>query len=240
MCAIPLQAGSDSPLCRWCEPPHALTPSGERCLRCGEPGDQVCFACERSPIVSGRVISAGLYEGAYEPAIKTYKYQGRRRIAAVLGQRLVDRLRAEVDVSSTAGWDLVVPVPSSLRSLTTRGFHHTLLIAKLLGNAFRVPVSRWALRYRSSPSPQASLLPAARWENVHSMLTAKARIVRGKQLLLVDDVLTTGATLNAADRALLGAGALRVDAITVARSTQLTNYRLQRLADESRSKVRWD
>lgn len=202
------------------------------CTLCGEPGEEYCLACRLEPLLSGRVISAGTYEGAAERAIKAYKYLGKRRLATPLGARLVSRLQVEYD-SSCSQWDLVIPIPSSGRSLAARGFHHTMGLAKIVAGALGIPLARWSLNFNRATVAQATLLPKSRWDNLEGVLTADARRIAEKRVLLVDDVLTTGATLSEADRALAAAGAIRADAITIVRSQHCQQYRLEHLRERS-------
>lgn len=227
VCSIPLVA-PHSELCPWCELPPLRWENA--CGRCDEPGASLCAACTEAPILSGRVFTAGDYDGVGELAIKAFKYKARRRLGRVLAQRMLDRLSPH-----SKHWHLIVPIPSSPASLASRGFHHTLQLANIVGKTLRLPVARSILYFRTSPVPQASLLPDARWENIRDTLHARRRIAG--RILLIDDVLTTGATLAEAGRVLQLAGAEAVDAITLLRSTRCLNYRLARagLAPKQRS-----
>ena len=222
VCGIPLATPYDL-LCPWCALPPLQKAAG--CLRCDEPGPPLCAACVEQPIVEGRVFTAGDYDGTSGLAIKAFKYQGHRRLGRLLASRLVERISTEQNE-----WNLVVPIPSSPASLASRGFHHTLFLAKLLGRALQLPVARWILHFCTNPKPQALLPPDARWGNIDHKLRARSKLIGN--VLMVDDVLTTGATLAEASRALRAAGAGKVDAITVARSSRCLHYRLERLRNE--------
>jgi ComF family protein len=112
----------------------------------------------------------------------------------------------------------VVPVPLSRRRRRERGFNQAELIARAVAREARLPLRSRVLRKTREAPPQAGLSAAARRKNALSAYRARLpRSLRGKTLLLVDDVLTTGATAESAARALLAAGAGAVDVLTLAR-----------------------
>jgi ComF family protein len=115
-------------------------------------------------------------------------------------------------------WDALVPVPLYHRRLRTRGFNQARELANGLGRARGVPVRDCLRRDRETPS-QTGLERGARWENMLGAFAVKGRFdVAGQNLLLIDDVFTTGATTNACARALAAAGAGRLAVLTVSRS----------------------
>ena len=121
---------------------------------------------------------------------------------------------------SLAEADLIVPVPLHYFRLIKRGYNQSGWLASAVGEQAGRPVSHTDLnRVRATPS-QAGLNAKARYKNVRGAFAVSGRAakkVTGKQVVLVDDVLTTGATLKAASRALLKAGAKRVDVLVLAR-----------------------
>lgn len=115
-------------------------------------------------------------------------------------------------------WDALVPVPLYHRRLRMRGFNQARELAEGLGRTRKIPV-RDCLRRDRETSSQTGLERAARWENVQGAFTVKGRFdVTGQNLLLIDDVFTTGATTNACARALAEAGAGRLAVLTISRS----------------------
>ncbi|MEP7307184.1 MAG: phosphoribosyltransferase family protein [Acidobacteriota bacterium] len=137
------------------------------------------------------------------------KYDGRRSLAVPLGALMRDR---GADVLAGAAY--AVPVPLHRRRRRTRGFNQAADLARQL----QVPVLR-ALRRSKPTAAQASLPAARRHQNVRDafVATRRARALRGAVVVLVDDVCTTGATLEACARVLKEAGAAEVRAITAAR-----------------------
>jgi ComF family protein len=155
--------------------------------------------------------SAGRYEGTFRNVIHAFKYQNSRALAARLG-----RLMRETGGSLLEDADAVVPVPLHPWRRLRRGFNQADDLARYLGK----PVYRVLRRRRHGP-PQASLPAGRRDGNVRNAFALRRWSVtspRGKILVVVDDVMTTGATLNACSRVLLEGGARSVYALTAARA----------------------
>jgi len=133
--------------------------------------------------------------------------------------RLVEWLTEVFDLYARGGeWHALVPVPLYHRRRRERGFNQASEIARGLGAERKLPVWDCLYRYRETPS-QTGLKRTARWENMEGAFHKKPGFdVRGRNLLLIDDVFTTGATTNACAQALAQAGAGRLAVLTVARS----------------------
>jgi ComF family protein len=167
-----------------------------------------CAECrlKRPHISSGRTV--GTYEGALRSILQAFKYDRRRSLAAPLGRLM--RLRG-ADVLADA--DCVVPVPLHWRRRWRRGFNQALDLARHL----EVPV-RCALARHSHTRTQTDLPADARLRNVRdAFVVTRAGAISGRRVVLVDDVSTTGATLDAGARVLLAAGAAEVRTLTAAR-----------------------
>jgi ComF family protein len=169
--------------------------------------------CRRKPPLIALARAIGPYEGSLRAIVHALKYGGRSTLARPLAARL--RVAGE-DV--LAGADIVVPVPLHGSRQRQRGFNQAAEIARHLA----VPVQR-ALR-RTRPTPAQADLPAARRHaNVRGAFAlARGARVAGSIVVLVDDVSTTGATLNACAKVLLTAGAREVRALIVARAVTRT------------------
>lgn len=151
----------------------------------------------------------GPYEGTLRAIVQALKYDSRPTLA----RHLAIRMR-EAGTEVLAGADLVVPVPLHRARERTRGFNQALELARHLG----VPVAVALARTRKTPS-QADLPAAKRDANVRGAFAWRADVsVDGSIVVLVDDVVTTGATLNACAATLLDAGAKEVRALTAARA----------------------
>lgn len=164
--------------------------------------------------------SLGRYEGSLRNMVHAFKYRGRRALAEPLAQRL-----REAGMDLLGGVDAVVPVPLHPWRHWKRGFNQADDLARQLGP----PVWPVLRRVRHGP-PQASLPAARRHAAVRDAFDVRGRALRiavvpmgarplpGSIVVLVDDVMTTGATLDACSRALLDAGVRSVRVLTVARA----------------------
>lgn len=157
------------------------------------------------------VYSYGLYEGELRKLIHLFKYEGVRPLRRPLGLWLARALPLDVP------FDAIVPVPLHWTRWLRRGFNQAELLACEVASRSGLPVERLARRVRST-GMQAQLSRAGRRRNVARAFTVpKPGRVQGRRLLLIDDVFTTGATLNACATALKRAGAAHVSALTLAR-----------------------
>jgi ComF family protein len=119
-------------------------------------------------------------------------------------------------------WDMdyIVPVPLGSKRLQERGYNQVMLLARPLAWELDIPLKRQALRRTRETRSQVGLSKEQRITNVKNAFTAKKQVVNGKRVLLVDDVVTTGATINACAKALKEAGAEKIFATTLARAVQ--------------------
>ena len=224
-CAEPLATPTRSTVCGRCwSGVRRLTPP--LCRTCGDPlaswrvialEENRCARCRRhaGAIDSGR--AAADYDGPIRAIVRAYKYDGRRSLARPLAAMM-----------AAAGFDLlrdaacVVPVPLHAWRRLQRGFNQASDLARRLDR----PVVH-ALWRRRATTAQAGLTASARRRNVRDAFrlsplltrTARARLIEGVAIVLVDDVRTTGATLEACARVLKDAGAREVRALTLARAT---------------------
>ncbi|NLN17408.1 MAG: ComF family protein [Firmicutes bacterium] len=187
---------------------------GPVCNRCGGPSP--CGGCEGSWAFTG-LRALGLYEGALQEMIHRVKYDGNRELGLALGELLAGPVREEELLRSCS---VIAWVPLHPNRMARRGFDQGELLARGLARQLgRRLLPRFTLiRWRDTPS-QTTLDRSARLGNVDGAFRVEyPGRVRGKAVLLVDDVLTTGATCHAAAAALLEAGALRVGVCVVALS----------------------
>ncbi|MCC6752190.1 MAG: ComF family protein [Deltaproteobacteria bacterium] len=193
----------------------ALTPVAEPCARCGLPdAAPLCPACVRSPPAFASAHAPWLYGGSLSTVITRMKYGDHPELARPLGRFLAATLRA-ADLAHHA----LVPVPLHHRQLARRGFNQAALLARHARSGLPHPILHDALRRTRPTAEQAGLSRADRLTNrTGAFVVPRPSLVRGRKLLLVDDVLTTGATAQACAVALYDAGALEVRVLTVARA----------------------
>jgi ComF family protein len=169
------------------------------------------------PPVFARARAAVIFGGSARTLIHGLKYRDREELAGFLARMMV---RAGKDVLDTA--DLLVPIPLHRWRLMQRKFNQSALLAQAVGRIAQVPVNVFALeRVRATP-PQVGLSGRERHENMRGALRvaqAHRMAIAGRRIVLIDDALTTGATISAATRALKRAGAAEVDVLTFARAT---------------------
>ncbi len=202
------------PVCRMCGLPQALDLGPEA----------LCAACIARPRAWSRARAALAYDDVSRRPILDLKRSGRRDGLAVMATWMA---LAGADLLAQA--DVIVPVPLHYLRLASRGYNQSGWLARALAARTGVPVRLAALeRHRATPS-QAGLSPRARRRNVRGAFRVRRShmgAIRGKRVLLVDDVLTTGATLEASARALRAAGAQDVMALVLARVVRDTDITL--------------
>ncbi len=203
----------------WCEPCLSrLRCSAPRCPRCAlEWAGSVCSTCASKPLPFARTLVLGAYAAPLDRIVRAMKFSRQPALAHTLAAALAPIVAHELD-SWSAGLERpqVVPVPLSDLRLAERGYNQSLLIARPLARACSLELLPRALQRLRAGPPQSRLSPAAREHNVEQAFRAAAPVSR--PVLLVDDVMTTGATLAAASRALLAAGAPSVTCVVVART----------------------
>ncbi len=190
-------------------------PACDRCHSPGVSGD--CPSCRTRPPAFRLARSAALFEGPLRNAVHALKYNGREAIAEPLAALMATAFEREPGLQ---GADLLVPLPLHEKRLRERGYNQSALLARALGRRLSLPVSEDALIRAVYRRPQVGLGQAERRENVVDAFRVVApAAVAGRRLILVDDVMTTGATCHEAARALLEAGAADVRVFTLARES---------------------
>ena len=171
------------------------------------PADR-CVRCQEAPTSIALARAVGSYEGTLRDIVHALKYDRRPTIA----RHLASRMRA-AGAEVLSGADLVVPVPLHPARERARGFNQARELARRLG-----PPMLDALTRTRRTAPQADLTAAKRHANVEGAFELRRGAIEGLTVVLVDDVSTTGATLNACAAVLLAAGAKEVRALTAAKA----------------------
>ena len=202
---------------RWCdhclESVQLITPPV--CPICGEKQslEKVCQGCAESPPSYVGLRSWAAYTGPLRQAIQRLKYHRDIAMGEILARPLVMYL-------GILNWpvDLVIPVPASLARLAERGYNQVSLLARPIGLGLELPYRPHALVKVRETRSQVGLSAKERQENVRGVFRADQQIVKGKSVLVVDDVTTTGSTLEECAQALVRVGARQVYGLTLARS----------------------
>jgi ComF family protein len=166
-----------------------------------------CVLCRKESFAFDGAIRLGPYEGLLRDMILKMKQSDGEPIAEAVGEAwavfAAEPLRR-------IGADLIVPVPLHWWRLWKRGYNQSECLARALASRLQLPLQRWLKRTRSTPK-QTTLAPSVRWDNMRGAFRmARTADLKGKSVLLVDDVLTTGSTAHEAAKALRFAGASRV------------------------------
>ena len=214
---------ADAPACAACwDATNVFGGDETLCWKCGAParvelpvearGRVRCRRCDADEYTAAR--AAGTYEGALRAAVLRLKHEPHvgARLALLLAEA---QRRPPLD-----GATLVVPVPLHAERLGERGFNQAALLARAVASRNRLRLDEWSLaRQRHTERHRAGMDARGRRETVEDAFrVTRPRLVAGESILLVDDVLTTGATASAAARALRAAGAAEVFVLTAARA----------------------
>ncbi len=215
-CAACAQVGHKG----WCEDclSRVFTITPPVCAKCGTPvePERFCPSCPVHPLLPEAVRAAAHYAGAVKDAIHRLKYAAKPAVAPALAQLLIQAWQSTLTEPLHAA-EAVIPIPIHRERERERGFNQSALLARQFCHAVGLPLWDHALVRATYRQPQVGLDAAQRMQNVKDAFrVVRSEEVAGRRVLLMDDVWTTGSTLNEATKALLQAGADRVFALTVA------------------------
>lgn len=176
----------------------------------------MCDRCQAGRTRLHRLRAWAYYEGLIQEAIQEIKYRRNFGLAAILGKIMADFLE-------TVGWpiEVVVPVPLSSIRLRERGYNQAQLLAKPIAYTHDIPLRPEALQRTRNTTSQVGLSRNQRIQNVGNAFAVNPEKVAGYNVLVVDDVVTTGATMNACAAALKNGKASHIFGLTAARSFQV-------------------
>lgn len=213
------------PVCERCA--DAFFPIPEpfcgRCSRPLPPGG-VCATCAAAEKAWGgwafdTLVAGGVYGGPLRHAVHQVKYRGMRELGPILGEHLAARCVSDGLLPEPGQVDLVLPVPGEPGRMRRRGYNPPALIAAPLADALRCPLADPASVVRApGGAAQMGRSPEQRRRAMESLRfdVGDGNAIAGCRVLLVDDVFTTGATLQALARRVRSAGAARIDAVALA------------------------
>jgi ComF family protein len=219
LCLAPLRDRSDAGghICAACTADMPLS-EPYACTQCAasitSPG--LCGSCLSDPPAFDAAVAACTYAFPVSQVISQFKYGSRLALAGWMAEALAGAVTRR---NAGPGVDWILPLPLSRERILERGFNQAALIAAGVARRLSLPLHRDELLRVRNTTPQASLDHDARWRNVKGAFeVAVDASIAGQRIALVDDVMTTGATMDAAARALRKAGATRVEAWVVARA----------------------
>nr|WP_237709693.1 ComF family protein [Microbulbifer agarilyticus] len=209
-----VQAG----VCAPCQ--HDLPTLGHACARCALPlpetQDRHCAACIQRPPPQAASVACWSYAYPVAQLVQRFKYQRDFAAGRTLAELAAQALYPHIQLAPRV--DILVPIPMHWRKqLIGRGYNQAQLIADIFGHHWRLPVAPGALRKVAASDSQQTLTRAQRRKNLTHSFAAEPQ-VQNLHVGLVDDVITTGATQEAAAQSLLAAGAARVSVFALART----------------------
>ncbi|MBI3353569.1 MAG: ComF family protein [Nitrospirae bacterium] len=226
ICKLPVKEWSNPYICRICWDKIKFI-DGPVCPRCGMPfksevaliksPDFLCGECREKRRYFTKAIAVGVYEGTLSEAIHIFKYQKRQAMAKYLNAMVTNVLLQRLSDS-----DIIIPVPLHKKRLSERGFNQSLLIAHHISKRFSIPLCIDGLQRIRWTRPQIELTKEERLKNVRGAFVVGAGFkpvptIKGKKIILVDDVYTTGATVNECAKVLKKGEAKEVVVFTIAR-----------------------
>lgn len=190
-------------------------PYCESCGRSAQGAKTICRECRKAPFHFERARSACLYEGVLKELLHLFKYKRRISLSNILSRLMIDFIKE--DGHFLDGVDIITFVPLANKRLRERGFNQSEVLALGLAKEFGIPMSD-AIEKPRATKPQNELSRNERLVNLNGAFKMKNKIgLENLKILLVDDVMTTGATLNECSKTLLGSGAETVRCLTLAR-----------------------
>jgi len=216
-------------------------PTPSRCARCDHPflstaatshcRFHICHSCRQRPPSYTKAWTLYPYLPPLQNAIHLYKYGGKVSLATPLARLMIDRLPALESI------DLIIPVPLHIGRLREREFNQSLLLADQIGRHLNIPVSCTDLIRTSSAPAQTTLPRKERLKNLRGAFTVPHQeLIAGKHILLIDDVFTTGATVNQCAKALRKAGSGNIFPLTLCRTMDTSHVPDRILAQRTRAR----
>lgn len=203
-CAAQLKPIEKGAYCPWCG--QILPKKDERRFFCG--------ACILTPPPWQEIHLLGAYEGMLRDMLTALKFQG----ALFMGHLLGTLLACSMPASFADASYLLVPIPLSTQRLRERGFNQALEIARPIAKKFAFELSPDALVKCRHTSPQSEQPRNFRWKNVRGAFQANQKLIAGRNVILCDDIMTTGSTMKEAARIVQQAGAASISVLVAART----------------------
>jgi len=197
------------------------------CIKCGKPllptdffkqyGEILCLDCKRKKYSFEFSRSIGIYNKVLKKCIHLFKYYGEKKLAKPLGKLMVDYLLKNAEFKKKV--DLIIPVPLHKNDLIKRGFNQSVLLGKVIGDYFSIPVRERILIKKKLTPFQVNLPKKERGKNIlRAFSVERPEEIKGKNILILDDVFTTGSTVEECAKELMKARTNNIFVITLART----------------------
>jgi ComF family protein len=221
ICGTLLKENESSFFCSGCRSRINFVKSPQ-CTRCGLPfqntedEDHLCGECILSKPFFSTARALGKYEGALMEAIHLFKYKGKITIGKTLGKLMA---QAEYNSLNIRDYSLIIPIPLHRKKLAERGFNQSLILAREIAAEFSMPLDFTTLKRNVYTKSQTTLTRNERKSNVKGAFEINnPGVIKGKRILLIDDVFTTGSTARECSRMLIRHRADEVAVLTLART----------------------
>lgn len=223
-CALCQLPSGPSPLCAGCaqDLPSLAGSHDHRCTRCALPypaGLTHCPDCARHAPSFDAALAVWAYSFPIDTLIRDFKYGHHLYLGRFFAEHLVRTLQADWAETGRRPPEIIVPMPLHANRLRTRGFNQAAEIARHVGRLLEIPCAFDALCRLHDTPPQAGLHRDERWQNLRGAFGCPQPLST-RHVLLIDDVLTTGASLSACADVLRHAGAERIDVAVIARTPE--------------------
>lgn len=190
--------------------------NGARCRKCSKPLHderiEYCYDCSRKKHYYSEGISLFEHKGNIKDAIYAVKYNNKREYLDFFADEIVYRYGIKIKQWDA---DVLIPVPLHKRKEVKRGFNQAMELASRIGKRLGIPVNGKAVRRVLDTVPQKELTDIERKKNVENAFIIEESIVKFKKVIIIDDIYTTGSTIDSCAKALLGSGVREVYFLTL-------------------------
>ena len=226
ICEKPIRESKGYSICEDCfktieliEPPY--------CIKCGKPlistdyfksnRGILCSNCKRKKYSFEFSRSVGIYQKVLKECIHLFKYYGEKKLAKPLGKLMINYLLKNNEFKKKI--DLIIPVPLHKNDLKKRGFNQSVLLGRVIGDYFSIPVEKRVLIKKKLTPFQVNLSKKEREKNIiKAFVVERPEEVKYKNILILDDIFTTGSTVEECAKELIKAQAKNIFVLTLARS----------------------
>ncbi len=233
VCPFCESASKDGRVCNSCLLQIRFIGKNSVCLRCGVPSDftetsdrsdpmksvssHFCGQCLLGRFYFDRARSVAFYDGLLRDMLHKFKYQGRLNLGRAISNILIENFPADLDIP-----DIIIPVPLYIGRLRKREYNQSVILGEGLSRYLRVSFNPFVLKRIRDTRPQFEIKSEdEKRKNVKGAFSLdESGKIKGKSVLIIDDIFTTGSTIDECARVVLDSGASRVQALTLMRAVQ--------------------